>query len=190
MNITLERLTHADINLLRELRNANADAFFDATYITREAQEDWWYCYTMSTALQFYTIWMNKVTPVGFLSVKALSVGLPPEARGTTHPFVWTREIGHLLLAPAHRGRGIMTAAITEVRRLYDPLTFWVAHVKSTNIASLKLFAAQGFIQCDRITKRRQRKSVISDESTPQDLQKAMISRSPFTKLIANRDKR
>lgn len=137
MTVTLERLTHADINLLRELRNANADAFFDDTYITREMQEDWWWrLQNTHHVIQFYTIWLNKVTPVGFLSVQQLN-----------HAFCFdVRELGHLLLAPAFRGRGIMHAAITEVRRLYSPLTFWVAHVKSGNAASLALFERQGFV--------------------------------------------
>lgn len=152
MIVTLERLQHADINLLRELRNANADAFFDDTYITREMQEDWWWNYSRhQTGLHIYSVWLNHVTPVGFLSVKAV---------GTvwSWPSIEVRELGHLLLAPAHRGRGIMRQAITEARRLYSPLTFWVAHVKPDNAASLKLFAAHEFIQLDPTPTKRQRK--------------------------------
>jgi len=148
MNITLERLQHADINLLRELRNVNADAFFDSdTYITKEDQEDWWYCYERQSITNFYTIWLNKVTPVGFLSVTW---------RGE-HGMagITAREIGHLLLAPARRGRGIMHAAVTEVRRLYDPLTFWLAHVKPGNTASLALFDRQGFVTLPRKRNRQ-----------------------------------
>ncbi len=142
MTITLERLTHADINLLRELRNASADAFFDDTYITREMQEDWWWRYELRGTTKFYTIWLNKVTPVGFLSVHIIGSVFYGEGDDN----ISIAEIGHLLLAPAFRHRGIMHAALTEVRRLYDPLTFWVAHVKPTNMASLSLFERQGFI--------------------------------------------
>lgn len=143
MNITLERLQHTDINLLRELRNANADAFFDDTYITREMQEDWWYRLQFDHFTDFYTIYLNKVTPVGFLSVRKLLSTIWAYER---MPVQKACEIGHLLLAPAFRHRGIMARAITEVRRLYDPLTFWVAHVKAGNAASLALFERQGFV--------------------------------------------
>lgn len=147
MTVTLERLTHADINLLRELRNANADAFFDPTYITREMQEDWWYRYARDepTRVVFYTIWLNNVTPVGFLSVKRCGISYSASTAAFSDRRCEVRELGHLLLAPAHRGRGIMAAAITEVRRLYSPLTFWVAHVKEDNAASLRLFERQEF---------------------------------------------
>ena len=143
MVIELRRLVHADINLLRELRNANADAFFDSHYITVEDQENWWYEVRFKSEVQFYTIWINGVTPVGFLSVKPLGAVYGGES------IFSVREVGSLLLAPAYRGQGIMHAAITEVRRLYNPLTFWVAHVKPTNTASLAVFARQQFVQLD-----------------------------------------
>ena len=151
MKVMLQRLQHTDINLLRELRNANADAFFDDTYITREMQEDWWWRYTQSSRVQFMTIWLNKVNPVGFMSVTLQTPPMWSEGN-----LFHVAEIGHLLLAPAYRGRGIMHAAITEVRRLYSPLTFWVAHVKPTNTASLRLFARQKFVQLDGSTTRSQ----------------------------------
>jgi len=147
MVITLERLQHADINLLRELRNVNADAFFDSdTYITKADQEDWWYRHQHEPWTTFYTIWLNKVTPVGFLSVRTVVM---------LDDIFTVMEIGHLLLAPAHRGRGIMHAAVTEVRRLYDPLTFWLAHVKPGNTASLALFDRQGFVTLPRKRNRQ-----------------------------------
>jgi RimJ/RimL family protein N-acetyltransferase len=146
MYITLKRLEHSEINLLRVLRNAERFSFFDTRIVTPQNQEHWWMSWNHHTLqIQFYTIWLNKVTPVGFLSVKLVR---------TLGRFE-VREIGNLLLAPAHRGRGIMHAALTEVRRLYNPLTFWVAHVKSDNVASLNLFARQGFIQYERSTNRR-----------------------------------
>jgi RimJ/RimL family protein N-acetyltransferase len=162
MTVTLERLTHADINLLRELRNANADAFFDGTYITKEAQEDWWHRHRLhdheNSDYEFFTIWLNKVTPVGFLSVTLYSKskhGLP----------FYVAEIGNLLLAPAYRGQSIMYKAITKVRRLYSPLTFWIAHVKPTNTASLNVFARQGFIQLDPTTAKESKQCRLSGNS-------------------------
>lgn len=152
MIVTLMRLQHTDINLLRELRNANRKAFFDTTYVTEEMQADWWYRYGFDLTLNFYTIWLNNVTPVGFLSVRDIT-GKHGDSR------IAVCEVGNLLLAPAHRGRGIMHAAITEVRRLYDPLTFWIAYVKPTNTASLKLFARQDFVQIKPERKRKCEKS-------------------------------
>lgn len=155
MIVSLERLQHADINLLRELRNADAEAFFDTRQITAKMQEAWWKRYEHSITTRFYTIYLNGVTPVGFLSARVIrTVTL---GRLT----LYATEVGNLLLAPAFRGQGIMHAALTELRRLHSPFTLWVAHVKSTNAPSLKLFAAHEFIQYDLTPTPRQRKAPI-----------------------------
>ena len=164
MTITLERLQHSDINLLRELRNANRDSFFDSRVISPNDQEQWWRRYSANPSGHFYTIWLNKVTPVGFLSVHCLRIiryfphGVSHLQNGITKWFDIC-EIGNLLLAPAHRGRGIMAEALTEVRRLYSPLTFWIAHVKVGNTASLRLFERAGFFHVPRKYNRKPKKS-------------------------------
>ena len=155
MNIALERLAHSDLYLLRTLRNAENDHFFTSSYITVADQEDWWYRYTKDQHTKFYTIWLNKVTPVGFLSVRLMR----------DFEIFDVREIGHLLLAPAYRGRGIMTQALTEVRRLYSPLTFWVAHVKADNEASLALFERQDFCKVDLPVKTVKEKKVSNEKA-------------------------
>lgn len=164
MNITLERLAYSDINLLRELRNANADSFFDDTYITREMQQDWWYRYGHDSSMgDFYTIWLNKVTPVGFLSVKTVV----DVFYGENSDNLGICEIGNLLLAPCHRGRGIMTMALIEVRRLYDPLTFWIARVKPNNTASLRLFERAGFWIAEPVKGKRKCRRRLSSTPMP-----------------------
>lgn len=143
MTITLTRLVERDLGLLRNLRNVNATAFFDSRQISVADQARWWKQYQEVTSAwqQFYAIWVNGATPVGFLSVTLLREFDNFDAR----------EIGHLMLSSCYRGRGIMHAAITEARRLYSPLTFWIARVKGDNAASLKVFERQEFVNAKEL---------------------------------------
>lgn len=151
MNITLERLESKDIELLRKLRNGNRHAFFDVRHISPEDQKVWWtrYQHEWPSTVEFYSICFNSCVTVGFLSVrhlKTITMGHPPYV-------IQIKEIGNLLLQLRYRGRGIMHEAITEVRRLHDPLTFWVAFVKDDNTPSLNLFARQEFVNIEEFRK-------------------------------------
>lgn len=141
MRITLRPLQHSELNLLRELRNANADAFFDSREISRADQEYWWRVYQSDTSTSFFTIWTDAVTPIGFFSTRWLGrVDAEPGDRR-----FGVLEIGNLLLSPAYRGQGVMHRAIAEIRRYCGRDTLWIAHVKPTNTASLRVFERQGF---------------------------------------------
>jgi RimJ/RimL family protein N-acetyltransferase len=64
-------------------------------------------------------------------------------------------EIGNLMLESAYHGRGVMATALSKVRALYSRNTIFIAHVKPTNRASLRLFESAGFW---RVPPKRSRK--------------------------------
>lgn len=135
MTITLRLLEHRDINLLRELRNASRQHFFNTRIITKEQQGQWWEDYMGHPDFVMYAI-QSGPTVVGFISVRTIEYHLVDD---------WAAcEVGNLLVAPAYRGQGVMTQALCELRRLW-PGCFWVAHVKPSNAASLRLFKKAGF---------------------------------------------
>lgn len=144
MNVTLERLESKDLELLRKLRNGNRHSFFDVRHVSPEDQRVWWHRYQHEwpSTVEFYSIHLNNTLTVGFLSVrhlKTITMAHPPYV-------LQIKEIGNILLQLRYRGRGIMHEAITEARRLHDPLTFWVSFVKDDNQPSLRLFERQGFV--------------------------------------------
>lgn len=138
MTITLRLLEHRDINLLRELRNANREWFFSTRLVTANQQEEWWEDYQGELNFVVYAI-QSGPTTVGFISVRS-DWEDTKEIRGG----FGVCEVGNLLVAPAYRGQGVMTEALCEVRRLW-PGCFWIAHVKPDNAASLRLFKKAGF---------------------------------------------
>lgn len=147
MNVTLERLESKDLELLRRLRNGSRDHFFDNRHISVEDQKIWFnrYLRMWPSSVEFYSIHLNNALIVGFLSVrhlKTITMSHPPYV-------IQIKEIGNLLLQIRYRGRGIMHEAITEARRLHDPLTFWVAFMKSDNNSSLRVFERQEFINIE-----------------------------------------
>lgn len=121
----LRLLTRADLETVRRLRNESRHAFFDDREVSADDQLRW-FEKLADRAVEFYVI-EDAGQVVGTISVTQTAHG---------------KEIGNLVLDPAHRGRGLMRQAVAQLTA--RPGTY-VAEVKSNNDSSLRVFQATGF---------------------------------------------
>ena len=96
--MTLRPLSAEDLETVRRLRNDNRDHYFDSREITPEQQARW-FAALAGKPVRFYVI------EEGGAVVGTISVTDTPDGR----------EIGNLVLDAAYRGRGLMTAAVTQL---------------------------------------------------------------------------
>jgi RimJ/RimL family protein N-acetyltransferase len=137
MTVHLEPFCHEDLEFMRGLRNAHRKWFFNTKPVDPWQQEEWYLQYLASNVL-FWTVWDNS-TKVGIISRKpVLSVYLSGDGMTTVY------ELGNLMLLPAWQGRGIMQEAMRLIT-IMSPYSFYIAHVKSDNAASLRCFKNAGF---------------------------------------------
>ena len=124
-DVRLRRVAEADLEIIRHLRNASRDAFFDSREITAEAQRRW-FANLRAAPVDFFVI-EDGGRVVGTISVTTTGAG---------------KEIGNLLLESECRGRGLMRRAVTQVTAA--PARYF-ARVKSGNAPSERVFRANGF---------------------------------------------
>lgn len=121
----LRPVSRADLETIRELRNANREWFFDAREISA-AQQLAWFDSLAERAVEFYVIEYDDIV-VGTISLTK---------RGGE------MEVGNLILDIRARGRGLMRAAVKEVTRRPGD---YFAEVKLGNDRSLRVFRAAAF---------------------------------------------
>jgi len=124
--MTLRLIQTQDLEIVRELRNANRSAFFDSDVISVEEQRRW-YANLPARQLRFFVIEEDSRV-VGTISVTS---------RGTT------KEIGNIIIDQAYRGRGLMRRAIEELTA--EPGDY-ICRVRPDNEPSLGVFRRSGFV--------------------------------------------
>jgi len=121
----LRPIAESDLEIARQLRNANRHWFFYEHEISPEQQSAWFRALE-SGPVDFYVIEDAGVV-VGTISA-------------TRHPD--RTEIGNLVLLPAARGRGLMRRAVEELTAASGR---YVASIKTDNAPSIAVFKATGF---------------------------------------------
>jgi RimJ/RimL family protein N-acetyltransferase len=123
--VQLRPIEAADLERVRELRNANSEWFFSAAEISREQQQEW-FAQLRARRVRFYVI-EEDGRVVGTISV--------------TEGPDWY-EVGNLLLDEEYRGQGLMGRAL---ERVLDASGRYYALVKPENLASLEVFRKAAF---------------------------------------------
>lgn len=137
MHVHLEPLGRQHLEFVRALRNSLRHWFFDSTPIARRAQEKW-----------YREVYLKSSDLIWVIQCNGKNVGTI--SRKVSAPFNRVVfEIGNLMLLPAYQGKGVMLEAIRLVTAIY-PIAFYIAHVKDTNAASLRLFKRAGFWRVPR----------------------------------------
>lgn len=121
----LRRLSRADLDTIRALRNANREWFFDSGEITA-AQQAAWFDGLAARPVEFYVI-EDGDGVVGTISLTVRGAEI---------------EVGNLILDARARGRGLMRRAVDEVTK--RPGNYF-AEVKADNDPSLRVFRAAAF---------------------------------------------
>lgn len=121
----LRRLAEADLDIVRDLRNANRQFFLYDKEVSPE-QHRIWFRALSANPIDFYVI-EDDGAVVGTISVTRWPLGV---------------EIGNLVLDTAARGKGLMRRAVAE---LSASPGHYFAEVKHGNTASLNVFLATGF---------------------------------------------
>jgi RimJ/RimL family protein N-acetyltransferase len=121
----LRPLAEADLEFVRELRNANREFFFHDGEISPEQQRQW-FRMLGTKPIDFFVI-EDDGAVVGTISAK--------------HSPGWV-EIGNLLLVPAARGKGVMRQAVSQLTKAPGR---YFSEVKPDNERSLATFRATGF---------------------------------------------
>jgi len=137
--VTVDPMKFSEEELLRTLRNASRTAFFTTALISRTAHERWIETYGRDTSRTIFTIYHNDI-PVGFISVTNIGSVMIDNLDAFN-----VYELGHLLIDAKYRRLRIMSRAINLIRERYHRRSFWVAHVKPTNAASLGVFERADF---------------------------------------------
>lgn len=137
MDIHLRPLTssHEDLEFVRNLRNVNRSYFFDSNWILDWQQHDWWLKMSKNPRYHFYLIEHNGFR-IGTISKRHL-FDIP--FKKTITPVY---EVGNLMLLYYYQGKGLMHTALAEFQK--EP-AFFIAHVKSGNDSSTRVFEKAGF---------------------------------------------
>lgn len=123
----LRPVSRADLDRVRQLRNANREWFFNSREISA-AEQSAWFEALATRPVQFFVI-EDEDRIVGTISLTV---------RGDQI------EVGNLTLDAAARGRGMMRQAVAAVTA--RPGRYF-AEVKSDNERSLRVFRAAGFAE-------------------------------------------
>jgi RimJ/RimL family protein N-acetyltransferase len=123
--VRLRLIEEADLERVRELRNANRRWFFHDEEIVPE-QHRTWFAGLGATEARFYVIEEDGAV-VGTISATTTAAGC---------------EIGNLILGEAYRGRGLMRRAIEQLTA--EPGRYF-CEVKPDNEHSLRVFERAGF---------------------------------------------
>ncbi len=121
----LRPLAQADLEIVRQLRNANRQFFFYDAEIDA-AQHAAWFRALASKPVDVFVI-EDGGAVVGTVSATRSPDGI---------------EIGNLVLAAAARGKGLMRKAVQQITTAPG---HYFAEVKAGNTASLAVFKATGF---------------------------------------------
>jgi RimJ/RimL family protein N-acetyltransferase len=117
----------ADLETIRQLRNANREWFFDAREVTA-AQQMAWFDSLAARLVDFYVIECDEVV-VGTISLTKRDGEI---------------EVGNLILDARARGRGLMRQALEALTQ--QPGNYF-AEVKANNDRSLRVFRAAAFTE-------------------------------------------
>lgn len=119
-------LQEHDLEVVRQLRNANRAAFFHSDVISVEEQRRW-YTRLQALPLRFFVIEEDDHV-IGTISISAS--GSP-------------KEIGNIIIDEAYRRRGLMRRAIEE---LTADAGDYICRVRPENEASLITLSRSGFV--------------------------------------------
>lgn len=146
MSYQLRPLTTADLEWLRNLRNANRHAFFNTDLITEEAQQAWWNDRKRQNE-DHYVIWFCgrpdvKGWPaerVGYFSMVPPNLSLPifPDGRTTCCDY-----LNALLVVAEWQGKGVIQTAAQAFRTGISV----VGYVREGNAASLRACEKLGLL--------------------------------------------
>lgn len=119
--LSLERVTDANIEFIRHLRNdpLNASAFVNNIFISSENHAQY-----MAEHMHEYFVCTENGTPVGFIGVVENDI--------------------RLAVAHRFRNRGVAKFMVTEILKVYPGA---IAKVKVKNEASIALFESLGFVK-------------------------------------------
>ncbi len=125
-DVRLRQIVEADLDIVSALRNESREWFFDNRVVSREGLRHW--LRTIANRPIDFFVLDEGGRAIGTISVTTSADG---------------QEIGHLLLDPAWRGRGLMHAAVAQLTT--EPGRYF-ARVKPGNTASERVFLHSGFI--------------------------------------------
>ena len=129
-DVRLDTIGPADLEFLRQLRNAERQWFFDQKEVTPEAQAAWHRGLSANPNNHWYLVRVDD-QPAGCFSIKVGDDG--------------RAYVGSILLAPQFRGQGVMTRAMGDAMdRLGSHLRYYT-EVLAGNDPSLGLFERLGF---------------------------------------------
>ena len=121
----LRPVAAADLEIIRQLRNANRESFLYDSEVSVE-QHAAWFRAIADKPINFYVIEEDGLV-VGTISTTRSDEGI---------------EVGNLTLERAARGKGLMRQAVGELTARPG---HYFAEVKSGNAPSLAVFDATGF---------------------------------------------
>ncbi len=157
--LELKPLQEADLEFVRQLRNACRENFFDNRYILGWQQKEWFKKYEKDDLFTIYLIWKDGFR-VGTISEKF------SRDDGDFSPI----ELGNLMLIERERGKGVMSWAIKQI---VTPGLFYVAFVKQGNSPSLHVFEKAGFVKLRKGDFNEGKESKTNSKGTGQVARKA-----------------
>ncbi len=131
---------HLDLEFVRNLRNANRAYFFDQSWVLDWQQHEWYTKISKNPHYRFYIIEHNGFM-IGTISRRHL---FDIEFKKKPTPVY---ELGNLMLLYHYQGKGLMHATITLMRQ---ERAFFIAHVRTGNTASTRVFEKAGFAHIRR----------------------------------------
>jgi RimJ/RimL family protein N-acetyltransferase len=128
MDVQLEKLHYALLEVVRVWRNANADFFGDTQPISRNMQQEWFDSYIVDPSDHMYAVIIDDVLPVGTIGIRSD-----------------TREIQRVMLGAKEYARtGLMSQALNMLMKAYGPGDFFL-YVKQDNDKAIEFYRKNGF---------------------------------------------
>lgn len=133
--INLRPMGKEDTELVRSWRNAYANNFGDAGYITKEQQRLFYERYQESNVDKMFMVELKDGTPIGTIALYNIST---PDR---------TADIGRVIIVDEQRGHGYAEEAVNMVCKMADEMRLYRVRVWAylDNLDAISVYSRCGF---------------------------------------------